>query len=341
MAFETDEPIGVNNGVGFNRIEAGLSGPLARRLTFAIDGTLEGQRSVEEGLDSQGTPIFLQAGVDTTINQSASSRTTRTRRSTRRPLADTTAVPDLQLCGQPRRLRRVRRTPAADGTRVQTPSRSGHAEQLSGLIATACACRRRRERRYSATGKLNYTYGAGSRVSLSLCHQPLPGPHLPLHYRLHQQSLTGHARGFSNRNRLATLNWTQNLSKSVERSLALDVALSYQQDRTINGPLTIESDLSTRDPFGGLIIGGMDFEYDFDNFPVDDELIDNIRRNRGPDHADRREQRQQLLHDGPGAQQRVRSVRQLPELRQHARPAELGHGRDRGGSPTTRGRRPG
>ena len=88
-------------------------------------------------------------------------------------------------------------------------------------------------------------------------------------------------RGFSNRNRLATLNWTQNLSKSTERALALDVALSYQQDRMINLPLTIESDLSTRDPFMGFIMEGMDFEYDFDNFPVNQGLIDNIRRNQG------------------------------------------------------------
>ena len=39
---------------------------------------------------------------------------------------------------------------------------------------------------------------------------------------------------------MATLNWTQNLTKSAERALALDVSLSYQQDRTINGPLTGE-----------------------------------------------------------------------------------------------------
>ena len=92
---------------------------------------------------------------------------------------------------------------------------------------------------------------------------------------------TGLQRGFNNRNRLATLNWTQNLSKSAERALALDVALSYQQDRTIQSPLTVESDLGTRDPFMGFIMEGMDFEYDFDNFPVDQALIDNIRRNQG------------------------------------------------------------
>ena len=59
------------------------------------------------------------------------------------------------------------------------------------------------------------------------------------------------------------------------------MALSYQQDRTINSPLTIESDLSTRDPFGGFIMEGMEFLYDFDNFPVTQGLIDNVRRNQG------------------------------------------------------------
>ena len=59
------------------------------------------------------------------------------------------------------------------------------------------------------------------------------------------------------------------------------MALSYQQDRTINGPLTAESDLSTRDPFGGFIIKPMHFLFDFDNFPITDELINNVRRNQG------------------------------------------------------------
>ena len=40
-------------------------------------------------------------------------------------------------------------------------------------------------------------------------------------------------------------------------------------------------DLDTRDPFGGFIIKGMEFDYDFDNFPLTQGLIDNIRRNQG------------------------------------------------------------
>ena len=105
---------------------------------------------------------------------------------------------------------------------------------------------------YSATGKLNYTYGTGSRVSLSLSQSRFHGHTFPFIIGYINNLSTGWLRGFSNRNRLATLNWTQNLSKSAERALALDVALSYQQDRTINAPLTIESDLEHPGSVHGL-----------------------------------------------------------------------------------------
>jgi hypothetical protein len=63
--------------------------------------------------------------------------------------------------------------------------------------------------------------------------------------------------------------------------LALDVALSYQQDRNIDGPLTVESDLGTRDPFGGFILKPMHFLFDFDNFPITDNLVSNFQKNDG------------------------------------------------------------
>ena len=133
---------------------------------------------------------------------------------------------------------------------------------------------------YTASGKLNYTYGTGSRVALSMSTSRNHGHQFPfiISY-LNQLSLPNTERGFNNRNYLTTLNWTQNLSRSAERALALDVALSYQQDRTIQAPLTVESNLDTRDPFGGFIIKPMHFLFDFDNFPINEALINNIRLN--------------------------------------------------------------
>ncbi len=281
LGVETDEPFGVNNGTGFNRIEGGVAGPLAGRLTFALNGTLEGRKSLEDGFDSQNSPIFLQAGVDTTINQvSILEDDPATVGLDERTLADTTAVNVYNYaisrgtCDQFSGAGEDGLA-GADADEIQA-IRDNYGFDCNGVRMPATA-----RTLYSLNGKLNYTYGTGSRVSLSLAQSRFHGhsAQFPLSY-INTLS-TGALRGFSNRNRLATLNWTQNLSKSAERALALDVAVSYQQDRTSNSPLTIDSDLSTRDPFGGFIIKAMEFDYNFDNFPVTQGLIDNIRRNQG------------------------------------------------------------
>jgi Carboxypeptidase regulatory-like domain/TonB-dependent Receptor Plug Domain len=280
LGFETDEPFGVNHGVGFNRIEGGISGPLAGRLTFALNGTLEGRKSLEEGMNSQDTPIFLQAGIDTVINQVSILEDDPNTIFDERLSADTTAIPVYNYAvsrGQCDEFADAGEAgvEGTDGAKIQA-IRDNFGFDCNGVRMPATA-----RTTYSASGKLNYTYGSGSRVSLSLAQSRFHGhsAQFPISY-LNTLS-TGMLRGFSNRNRLATLNWTQNLSKSAERALALDVALSYQQDRTIQAPLTIDSDLSTRDPFGGFILKGMDFDYDFNSFPITQGLIDNVRRNDG------------------------------------------------------------
>ena len=42
LGYQTDELFGVSHGVGFNRMEASIGGPLARHLTFFAAGVLEG-----------------------------------------------------------------------------------------------------------------------------------------------------------------------------------------------------------------------------------------------------------------------------------------------------------
>src|SRR5262245_7228889 len=280
LGYETDEPFGVNHGIGFNRFEGGFSGPLASRLTFALNGVLEGRRALEDGMNSQDTPIFLQAGSDTTVNQITIPTDDPDTPFNETSTADTTAVPIYNYAISRGDCDEFADAGAdgvegADGQAIQN-IRNNYGLDCNGVRLPATA-----RTTYSLNGKLNYTFGTGSRVSLSVAQSRFHGhsSQFPVSYL--NTLTTGTLRGFSNRNRFATLQWTQNLSKSTERALALDVALSYQQDRTINSPLTIESDLSTRDPFMGFIMGGMDFDYDFDKFPVTQGLIDNVRRNLG------------------------------------------------------------
>jgi hypothetical protein len=123
--------------------------------------------------------------------------------------------------------------------------------------------------------KLNLSYGTGSRVSLSYLQSQGQGRNFTYLNLYNPRSIFGN-RGW---NQVATLNWTQNLTKSTERALALDVALSYQTDRFIQSPMTSEQEVSSRDPFGGFMVTPMEFVYDFDTFPLDDQLLDNYRRN--------------------------------------------------------------
>jgi len=146
LNYESDEPFGANHSLGFNRVTASLGGPIIRNLTFFASGALEGQQSVESGFDSQNFPLFLQAGIDTTL-----------------------AVPS------------ALNDPSADTTRVDVYNYAiarGNCDEFAGSTNAAIAnnygvsCRGVRvpwsgRSTYQLTGKLNYSFGTGSRISLT------------------------------------------------------------------------------------------------------------------------------------------------------------------------------
>lgn len=55
--------------------------------------------------------------------------------------------------------------------------------------------------------------------------------------------------------------------------------MSLQGDRAVTGPLTPESELDSRSSFASFLLSPLDFRFDFDNFPLDQELVDNYRNN--------------------------------------------------------------
>ncbi len=129
---------------------------------------------------------------------------------------------------------------------------------------------------YELAGKLGYTFGAGSRVGLSYLRSQNQERSFDYGNLYNPSSLFG-ARRWS---QVLTLNWTQNLARSTERALALELYLSYQRDRSIASPLTSESELATRDPFGGFMIKPLGFLFDFNSFPLTRELVESVRLNR-------------------------------------------------------------
>jgi hypothetical protein len=262
--YTTDEPFGVNHSLGFNRVAASFGGPVAKNFTFFVSGNLEGQQSVESGFDSQKFPIFLQAGIDTTVAVPTDST----------PTSDTSYV-------------NVYNYAIARGecNTFQNSKDPGIANNY-GVSCRGIRVPWSARSTYQLTGKLNYSFGTGSRLAFTALRSQFQGRTFRENLDVPGRFLTYSALyapqnlpAFRNYSNVFTLNWTQNLTRSTERALALETYLSYQTDRTLNGPMGGASELSSRDPFGGFMIKPIDFLFNFDNFPLDDQLLKNYRQN--------------------------------------------------------------
>jgi outer membrane receptor for ferrienterochelin and colicin len=263
--YESDEPFGANHSLGFNRVTANIGGPIIRNLTFFASGALEGQQSVESGFDSQKFPLFLQAGIDTTVAVPSALGD---------PTADTTMVDVYNYAISRGNCDQFANSTNPDIANNYGVSCRGVRVPWSGRST------------YQLTGKLNYSFGTGSRISLTGLTSQFQGRAFRENLDVPGRLLTygvlydpSNLNGFRNSNNVLTLNWTQNLTRSTERALALETYLSYQQDRTLNGPLTAQSELNSRNPFGGFMISPLDFLFNFDNFPLNDDLLNNYRQN--------------------------------------------------------------
>ncbi|HEV8123201.1 MAG TPA: carboxypeptidase regulatory-like domain-containing protein, partial [Gemmatimonadales bacterium] len=199
--YETDEPFGQAHGRGFNRVGASAGGPLfAKNLSFFVSGVLEGRASTESGFNAINNPEFVPVGIDTVVAVPSAVND---------PLADTTfaAVQEFALFSG----KCDTFSSSANSDIANNYGLDCHGVRNAGSASTV----------YQTTAKLNYTFGTGSRIFLSW------------------QASRNHGRnggnfnnpqnisGFRVKNQNVTLGWNQNLSKSAERALALDVALSY------------------------------------------------------------------------------------------------------------------
>jgi hypothetical protein len=264
FGYETDEPFGVTGGYGFNRFQGSFGGPIYQNFSFHLSGALEGQRAIATGFDADKSPMFVQAGIDTVVG--VPSDTTAT--------ADITQVPVYNYA-----IYRGNCDEFAGSSNEEIANNYGL--ECQGVRTPYSA-----RTTYNLQGKLNYTYGTGSRVSLTGLASQFQGRTFVQNRALIGQVLTysnlynpDGLLAFRNWSRNLTLNWTQNLSKSAERALALETYLSYQQDNTLSGPMTRDAELNSRDPFMGFLVSPIDHLFDFNNFPINDELIQNFRLN--------------------------------------------------------------
>ena len=252
IGFESDGFAGIrrNNSVGFNRVQAGVNGPIANNLTFSVSGALEGQQSVGTGKDPE-VPLYTPAGLDT-IMAVPNAET----------LVDTSYVP-------------VSTFAVYRGTCSDIQSNNADIKNNYGVECQGVRFPRSAQSNYSVVGKLNYTFGAGNRVTLSSNRTQNQGRNFGYTTQLNPAQATG----FRNVNNLYTVSGNFTLNRSAERALALEAYLSYQTDQTLGSPMTSQSEIDTRDPLMGFMITPIDFRFNFDNFQLNDQLLNNYRNN--------------------------------------------------------------
>jgi hypothetical protein len=230
LSYGTDQVGNLWRNVGLNRVEASFGGPVGGNLTFFVAGTLTGQRSGETQLDRElNRPIYVASGVDTIVRQPSTVGD---------PLSDTVAIAIPRF--------------------VQY---SGYCDKNANFGFECQGLRLPFSANAIGTGNaaLTYSYGQGSQVRLSGIGSVSQNRNLPTVDLYNPTNQTG-TRSTSNG---LTLNWTQNLSRSAERAMALDLYASVQLDKTVSGPLTRQSELDSRNPVGGFLISPLDFEVDF------------------------------------------------------------------------------
>lgn len=247
-SIESDRPFGSIHGPGIDRLQGFAGGRLMNRLRVSTFATIEGHESQESGPGAPDDPIFISAGVDTTVAVPSAIND---------PFADTVFVDVSRFA-----IARGRCNTFSGSTNSGIADNYGEECQGARIPATGSS-------NYQLLGKLEYA--RGNRTSFWLS-----GAASRDQVRYFDPNLTSvPLAGFKGTSRMVTLGARHRLQLS-SRPFTANIALSFQRDQTIGGPLSPSSELDTRD---GFLLSGLEFLYDFDNFPVNDELISNIRNN--------------------------------------------------------------
>jgi outer membrane receptor for ferrienterochelin and colicin len=244
-------------GSNFNMFQGSFGGPIAKNFTFFVSAKIEGAQSGNGGYGGWNRPAFTRVKIDTTfrLGRTAGGGTAGLR-------SDSIDVNVYDLA--------VVKGDCANFSFVQNAS----LQAMRDNYGYKCSSNRTATNpggTYYLAGKLNYTFGRGSRMALSYNTSGTQA----------RNGLSdGRTQGSNSFSNVATLNWTQTLTRSAARSVSLDAYLSYQWNNDLNSPITVASEASTRKPWMGFLLKPLDYEFTPQNFPLDSTLIYNILFNR-------------------------------------------------------------
>jgi outer membrane receptor protein involved in Fe transport len=131
---------------------------------------------------------------------------------------------------------------------------------------------------YTLDGKLDYSYGSGSRIFLTgkLSRNQARSAFNNGQGSLYNSQGNGGTYG---KGRTAILGWTHNFVQSAEQALAIDLKIARQHDYALSGLLDPDWAFDNRSPAFGFNFSDMEFVVDEDDFPVDQALVERFLRN--------------------------------------------------------------
>jgi hypothetical protein len=273
--YESDEPFGNAMSFGFNRFEGSLGGPIpgVSNLRFFVSGVVRGQLTrfgddaftnttnvVTRGHGAAEQPTFVRAGIDTIVTDAD---------------GGAIALPRyVQYSGECGNF-------GSDANDVARAIQANYGFECQGV---------RRPMDWSSfvnfSGKLSYTYGSGSSVSLTGIgggDQQRYDPYTDLLTPAsHGRDNVGAYRGRHDWSRAAILNLFHQAFRSSERALSVNLNLSWQRDRLIEAPLDPESETESRHPFMGITFKSLEFS-GMPNFPfpITEQIVRDLRTNSG------------------------------------------------------------
>ncbi len=236
-SWETDNAS--SNSVGLNRFEASVGGPVpsVTNLRFFGSAVLFGMLSsnngagTPRGMGAENQPIFALAGVDTVVPQTEPNGSVST-------VALPRYVQYSGTCG----------SFGSSANPVAQEIKNNYGVECQGI---------RRPMDWSTSlqlqSKLQYTYGSGSSLSLTGLANGDQNRTTPSR-ALNDPSIY---RGTHTWERMAILNLNHQVSRSAERSLAINANLSWARDRSLDGPLDPSSEADSRNPALGMMFGSL------------------------------------------------------------------------------------
>ena len=239
FSYETDGPTGASS-LGFNRFEGRLGLGIGRHLSLFAGGALNGQSSAEPGFGARAAPIFVRAGIDTTVT-AGETQVDVFNYAVARGSCDTFAASVNPGIASNYGL-------DCTGDRTPLSATSSHqvllkAEYVAGRSTVGVIGLRSRDQ-----GRL-FDYLTSYLPSNAF-----------------GRGLTSDLIGMT-------------LTHRTTHDGVFRASLSRQTDQELGGPLSSAGERASRDPSLGLMIAPLGFQYDFESFPVDSQLVENYRAN--------------------------------------------------------------